>query len=941
MSTASRLQPSDGVPEPHGWRAAFRGVRALLFGGNAAMVFVLLVGLVAAFSSTQVLSTNFTHTVNTVDALSTAQAQGIKLLEDEETSLRGYLLTGDKTFLQPYTAASHELPPILARVERLLAGDARGHALLESILKDGQAWATWATPYLHQSPTQARTSPGFAASMLHGKVLFDQFRQSSDRLSVYLEEQRTRSLRESLTAVDRTGGILFWVLVGTVGLMVVIAWLTSRGITRSLDRLGYAAKVISLGDLEQPIAASGAIEFARLGRSMDHMRRQLLSQRALGEILGSSLHLDDVFTQLVAGVRELTPFDRLSVSLIDDDGDTMVTAYATGVASEQIMAGTRRAVAQSVTGKVFQTQRMLVRADLTTLSPTELFDDERVVLQQGIRSLAMVPLFAKGKVIGTLGISSLQAGTYSAEALGPIAGLAPLIGAALDNAQLYRSLDDANVALAQASEVKSRFLASMSHELRTPLNAIIGFSEVLADGTFGPLNERQQRYVGNVLQSGRHLLDLVNDLLDLSKVEAGQMTLYQETLDVYALLADAGQTILPLARQKQIALKVAQADHPEPVFVDRKRCIQILYNLLSNAVKFTPEHGSVTVSCTVRPQEVAIAVTDSGIGIAVEDQARIFNAFHQVESTMTRSQQGTGLGLALARQLAALHGGALTVQSAEGQGSTFTFTVPRALTVAERPDAAELVLVVEDHASARELLSLYLQETGYSVAFVERLDDLVPQARTLQPAAITLDVLFGDEVAWPVLAALREDPLTRDIPVVIVTIVDDQQATGFALGAASYLVKPVARQDLLDAVSRAVGGRHPVRVLAVDDQPEALELVALALEGGPYELLRATNGADALALLGQSHPDVLIVDLFMTPMSGFDLIAAVAADQFTSDIPMIVLTAHELTAADIARLNGRVAAVLPKTGFKKAQFVHEVQRAVQSRKAREVRDARA
>ncbi|MDB5074699.1 MAG: multi-sensor hybrid histidine kinase, partial [Chloroflexi bacterium] len=219
--------------------------------------------------------------------------------------------------------------------------------------------------------------------------------------------------------------------------------------------------------------------------------------------------------------------------------------------------------------------------------------------------------------------------------------------------------------------------------------------------------------------------------------------------------------------------------------------------------------------------------------------------------------------------------------------------------------------------------------------------EVVSQARTLQPAAITLDVMMGDEVAWPVLAALREDPLTRDIPVVIVTIVDVQQATGFALGAASYLVKPVARQDLLDAVARAVGGRQPVRVLAVDDQPEALELIELALEGGAYELDRAVNGADALAQINLSPPDVLIVDLFMAPMSGFDLIAAVAADELTCDIPMIVLTAQELTAADIARLNGHVAAVLPKAGFKKAQFIHEVQRAVQSRKGREVRLARA
>jgi CheY-like chemotaxis protein len=216
---------------------------------------------------------------------------------------------------------------------------------------------------------------------------------------------------------------------------------------------------------------------------------------------------------------------------------------------------------------------------------------------------------------------------------------------------------------------------------------------------------------------------------------------------------------------------------------------------------------------------------------------------------------------------------------------------------------------------------------------VQQLHEVVPQAVALHPVAITLDVLLGDSTAWPVLRQLKGRAETKDIPVVIVSVLDDEQSTGFALGAADYLVKPVARQELLHALRRAVGTQEPLRVLAVDDEPEALELIAVALDGGPYTLLGATSGAEALALLAQQRPDVLIVDLMMAPMSGFDLIATLAAGELTSTIPIIVLTARDLTTEDVARLNGHVAAALPKTGLQKAHLLRELQRAIQSKHA--------
>src|SRR2546421_6549861 len=304
----------------------------------------------------------------------------------------------------------------------------------------------------------------------------------------------------------------------------------------------------------------------------------------------------------------------------------------------------------------------------------------------------------------------------------------------------------------------------MSHELRTPLNAIIGFSEVLQDGTFGSLNDRQQRYVGNVLESGQHLLGLVNDILDISKVEAGRMELHSEDLDLHALLAEVQQTMLPLAQRKGVDLRVEPGEETPLLSADRGRLVQILYNLLSNAIKFTPAGGTVRVSCQAQPDMVALAVTDTGIGIAPEDQARIFEEFQQVDSSVGRTHQGTGLGLALTRRLVELHGGTIAVHSTPGQGSTFTVLLPRAVQSAAPTHGVHGdVLVVEDNLAARELLGVYLTKAGYGMQWVEQAADVVPRARQSKPVAITLDLLLKDEMAWPVLKHLKADPQTRDI----------------------------------------------------------------------------------------------------------------------------------------------------------------------------------
>ncbi|MEP7384526.1 MAG: response regulator, partial [Gemmatimonadota bacterium] len=480
----------------------------------------------------------------------------------------------------------------------------------------------------------------------------------------------------------------------------------------------------------------------------------------------------------------------------------------------------------------------------------------------------------------------------------------------------------------QANHAKSDFLAKMSHELRTPLNSIIGFSEILEEQSFGPLNQRQGRYVENVLTSGRQLLELINDILDLSKIEAGHTELFVEKVDVAIAVEDAMTIVSPMAESKSITLHVTVHPDLPSIAADQVKLKQILCNLLSNAIKFTPDGGRVSVVArrcvdqAAGPSFVEIDVADTGIGIALEDQVRVFDEFEQVDSAHARAQKGTGLGLALTRRLVELHAGTITLQSELHSGSTFRFTLPVYSDESVNSDAdvavlsparisavdGPLVLVVEDDDRSRELLRHYLTADGYRVAEAATGDVAFTRALELMPDAITLDILLPGKLGHEILAELKADARTANIPVIVVSMTENREL-GISLGAVDWLVKPTGRDDLIAAVRRVAatrGATEPTTVLVIDDEPQARGLLELLLTSQGFRVMLAEGGTAGIDDALRLTPDVVVVDLIMPPPDGFEVVRRIRQSRDGARFTIVVYSAKELTLEERHRLNGFV-----------------------------------
>jgi CheY-like chemotaxis protein/nitrogen-specific signal transduction histidine kinase len=491
----------------------------------------------------------------------------------------------------------------------------------------------------------------------------------------------------------------------------------------------------------------------------------------------------------------------------------------------------------------------------------------------------------------------------------------------------------AKEAAEEASRAKSSFLANMSHELRTPLNAIIGYGEMLQEETqdlgLHDLGANLQKVHG----AGRQLLALINDILDLSKIESGKMELLLENFDVRALLEDVESTIYPLVQKNHNTLAVRGAESAGTMHADVTRLRQVLFNLLSNACKFT-EGGSITLEVSRQRreagEELVFRLSDTGIGMTPEQQSRLFEAFMQADASTSRRYGGTGLGLAISRRFCQMMGGDVTVESTLGKGSTFVVRLPAR--VAERSLAEQAagkrigtVLVIDDDRDACELLARSLTKEGFRVMTAAAGDEGLRAAREHKPDAITLDVLMPGMDGWAVLKMLKSDPEVARIPVVMISMVDGGDM-GRALGAADYLPKPIDRDRLSAVLRRFRGPQAPCPAVVIEDDPASREVLRRTLEQDGWRVCEAQNGREGLELLKGGTPDLILLDLMMPEMDGFEFVETLRANELWAQIPVVVVTARELSSEQRERLEGRVRKVLQKGALTSDALAREIRR---------------
>ena len=487
---------------------------------------------------------------------------------------------------------------------------------------------------------------------------------------------------------------------------------------------------------------------------------------------------------------------------------------------------------------------------------------------------------------------------------------------------LYAELDEKASSLQQANELKTRFLSNMSHEFRTPLNSILSLSRMLLARMDGDLTAEQEKQVTFMQKAASGLSELVNDLLDLAKVEAGKIEVRLSAFEVSDLFGTLRGMLRPLLVEgTSVALIFEEADGLPTLYNDESKVAQILRNFISNAIKFT-EQGEVRVAAMHTGQTVVLSVSDTGIGLTLEDQERIFEDFVQIESPLQKQVKGTGLGLPLARKLAELLGGSLTVHSQPGKGSTFAVSLPIVY-----PHATELpallqpiaplkadhlpILAVEDHKETLFIYEKHLQESRYQLIAARTLPDARKALQQLRPAAIVLDILLDGQNGWTFLRELKSDEATRSIPVLVITVIDNEKQA-LALGADAFLIKPVDRLPLLSKLNSLVSQGNAQTLLLIDDDPAYRYVVKQLLADTPLQILEAVNGQEGFALADAAQPTAILLDLEMPEISGFDVLDQLKHNPTTQAIPVIIYSSTQLDVEAQSRLTAQSIAILSK-----------------------------
>jgi len=761
-----------------------------------------------------------------------------------------------------------------------------------------------------------------------------------------------------LYATIERSGIL---LLGALALALLSGLFLARRMIVPIQALRAGAARIGSGDLSQRISIKTGDELESLADQFNDMAGRLQESYAdlekrvelrtrelatLGEVsqtVNSTLELETVLSTIVAKAVQLSDTDAGAIYVYDEHGADFALRATYGMSEGFTAAVSDHQIEHKTTwiGQATEVRLPVQVPDLKNEPPSRL---QEIVLREGYRALLVVPLLRPDRVVGVLVVRRRQPGEFAKRTIDLLQTFAAQSVIAIQNARLFSEVEEKGRQLEIASQHKSQFLANMSHELRTPLNAIIGLTEMMTEHAARFGTEKALEPLRRVLRAGRHLLMLINDILDLSKIEAGKLELNIESVPIAPMIEEVSGTARPLAEQNGNKLVVECPAGIGSLHGDPVRLRQTLLNLLSNACKFTKQ-GEVRLSIA-RVKDggtswLEFSVADSGIGMTAQQMEKLFQEFSQADATTSRQFGGTGLGLAITRRLCRMMGGDVTVTSELGKGSTFTIRLPAegaragapaappaaparpAVATAHKGANGKTIMVVDDDATARELISRYLLEAGFEVACASSGVEALKMARELKPVAMTLDVVMPELDGWTVLSALKGDPDLASIPVVMVTITDEKQRA-FALGAAGYLMKPIDRTQLFNLLAPWRAAAGPTRVLVVEDDPDQLQSIGMALAQPNWQVVEATNGRIGLDKIRESIPDVIILDLMMPEMDGFEFMANLQTNRDWQHIPIFVVTALDLNERDRSRLNGGIEKILRKGNFSTSDLVSQI-----------------
>ena len=822
--------------------------------------------------------------------------------------------------------------------------------------------------------------------------------------------------------------IFYAVIIGLFSSISIITFWT-RSITKPLKELDDAAKYVASMSGYKNVEITTNDEIADVARSFNMMvdslkeideatknnteellvlnstlnkqtaeiQKKQIYDIAYSDILTSVSKTIDLNTIMKEGLNNLMKYTKSPIGvfyLYNSNTQMLLPAVTQGTTRD--VSEHSYALGEGIPGETALKRNTIILSDMP---PDNIYKIDTGVYNAHPGTIVSTPMIYEDKLIGVM--ITCHLGNVSEDMVNFIKRVVNQYAIAITNSNIYMEsqymagelkkqrdeLDAKSKELIIASKTKSEFLANMSHELRTPLNSIIGFSEILHDETFGSVNAKQSKYLNNILTSGKHLLQLINNILDLSKIEAGKMDLSYEMFSVSDAINEIITLTSPLASKKSIEVTTVVEPELTVINADLAKFKQILFNLISNSIKFTPESGTLLIKAQRAGDMAQISVTDTGIGLSKENQKKIFMAFTQADASTSRQYGGTGLGLSLVKQFVNIHGGDIWVESEPDKGSTFTFTIPinkkvkdsdiesieksevshiekvmateiqKPVEVAvesidasitqenidkiEMPAIIEpkdavgdetLILVVEDNRGASEILINMIIEAGYRAVPAYTGIEALAIAQKLKPLAITLDIMLPGMDGWAVLKHLKEKSETSGIPVIIISMIDEKDI-GFVLGAADYFIKPVQKNILIASLNNirdSLSTKNP-KVLIVDDDADFVDLISSMLEPTGFEILCAYSGQEGLDKAVSEKPDVLILDLVMPIVNGFEVVAQLKNNPDTVDMPIIICTSKDYDQ-EMKPLADKVSRIIQKGIINSDELIDAIKKSITLRR---------